>query len=35
VGQQVGSQVMVVLPVSDESGGSAYVYVFDVLGAIR
>ncbi|OII27094.1 hypothetical protein [Frigoribacterium sp. MCBA15_019] len=35
VGQQVGSQVMVVLPASAESGGSAYVYVFDVLGAIR
>jgi len=35
VGQQVGSQIMVVLPASAESGGSAYVYVFDVLGAIR
>ena len=35
VGQQVGSQVMIVLPASAESGGSAYVYVFDVLGAIR
>ncbi|ROS54282.1 hypothetical protein [Frigoribacterium sp. PhB24] len=35
VGQQVGSQVMVVLPASADSGGSAYVYVFDVLGAIR
>jgi peptidylprolyl isomerase len=35
VGQQVGSQVMVVLPASAASGGSAYVYVFDVLGAIR
>lgn len=35
VGQQVGSQVMVVLPATPESGGSAYVYVFDVLGAIR
>ncbi|MBD8485723.1 hypothetical protein IFT79_08875 [Frigoribacterium sp. CFBP 8759] len=35
VGQQVGSQVMVVLPATSDSGGSAYVYVFDVLGAIR
>ena len=35
VGQKVGSQVMVVLPAAAATGGSASVYVFDVLGAIR
>lgn len=34
VGQTIGSQVMVVLPATAASGGSAYVYVFDVLGAL-
>ncbi|AMM20790.1 hypothetical protein AX769_12375 [Frondihabitans sp. PAMC 28766] len=34
VGQPVGSQVMVVLPASSATGGSALIYVFDVLGSL-
>jgi peptidylprolyl isomerase len=34
IGVPVGSQVMVVLPASTETGGKALIYVFDVLGSL-